>query len=142
MCIKQPTVCTYDVYSPVHNVFDACISLTRGSGRGLGPGILEFFGPQIALAHRLDVISQGPKNPRIPGPNPLPFPLVINIGGWGGDRNCVCVTVCTIVNNEEEQTIATPGMYRDDQSLFSFLCPLYCVSAYGCQDPERFHKRV
>jgi hypothetical protein len=24
---------------------DACISITRGSGRGLGLGILEFFGP-------------------------------------------------------------------------------------------------
>jgi hypothetical protein len=23
----------------------ACISITRGSGRGLGPGILEFFWP-------------------------------------------------------------------------------------------------
>ncbi len=37
-------LCTYDLYSPVHNVLDACISITRGSGRGLGPGILEFFG--------------------------------------------------------------------------------------------------
>jgi hypothetical protein len=39
----------------------ACISITRASGRGLGPGILEFFGPQMALAYRLDDISQGPK---------------------------------------------------------------------------------
>ncbi len=31
--------------SPVRNVLDACISITRGSGRGLGPGIREFFGP-------------------------------------------------------------------------------------------------
>jgi hypothetical protein len=38
-------LCTYDLYSPVHNVLDACISITRGSGRGLGPGIQEFFGP-------------------------------------------------------------------------------------------------
>jgi hypothetical protein len=29
----------------VHNVLDACISITWGNGRGLGPGILEFFGP-------------------------------------------------------------------------------------------------
>ncbi len=28
----------------MHNVFGACISITRGSGRGLGPGILEFLG--------------------------------------------------------------------------------------------------
>ncbi len=65
-------LCTYDLYSPVHNVLDACISITWGSGRGLGPGILEFFGPQMALSYRLDAISQGPKNSRIPGPNPLP----------------------------------------------------------------------
>jgi hypothetical protein len=38
-------LCTYDLYSPVHNVLDACISIMKGSGRGLGPGIIEFFGP-------------------------------------------------------------------------------------------------
>ncbi len=38
-------LCTYDLYSTVHNVLDACISITRASGQGLGPGILEFFGP-------------------------------------------------------------------------------------------------
>jgi hypothetical protein len=38
-------LCTYDFYSLLHNVLDACISITRGSGRGLGPGILEFLGP-------------------------------------------------------------------------------------------------
>jgi hypothetical protein len=38
-------LCTYDLYSPVHNVLDACISITWGSGSGLGPGIPEFFGP-------------------------------------------------------------------------------------------------
>ena len=37
-------------------------SITWASGRGLGPGNLEFFGPQMALAYRLDAISQGPKN--------------------------------------------------------------------------------
>jgi hypothetical protein len=30
---------------PVHNVLDVCISITRASGRGLGTGIREFFGP-------------------------------------------------------------------------------------------------
>jgi hypothetical protein len=35
--------------------------------------------PQMALAYRLDAISQGPKNSRIPGPNPLPLPLVMNM---------------------------------------------------------------
>jgi hypothetical protein len=31
-------LCTYDLYIHVHNVLDACISITRASGRGLGPG--------------------------------------------------------------------------------------------------------
>ncbi len=39
----------------------------------------EFFGPQMALAYQLDAISQGPKNSRIPGPNPLPLALVIDM---------------------------------------------------------------
>ncbi len=36
-------LCTYDLYSLVHKVLDACISITRASGRGLGPGIGEFW---------------------------------------------------------------------------------------------------
>jgi hypothetical protein len=36
----------------------------------------KFFGPQLAFG--LDAISpQGPKNSRIPGPNPLPLHLVM-----------------------------------------------------------------
>jgi hypothetical protein len=38
-------LCTYDLYSAVHNVLDACISSMRASGRGLGRGYIEFFGP-------------------------------------------------------------------------------------------------
>jgi len=56
---------------------DVCISITWGSGRGLGPGILVFFWPQMALAYLLNAISQGPKNSGIPGPNPLPLPQVM-----------------------------------------------------------------
>jgi hypothetical protein len=63
----------------LHNVLDACISITWASGRGLGPGIIEFFGPQMALTYRLDAISQGPKNSRIPAPNPLPRALVTDM---------------------------------------------------------------
>ncbi len=37
---------------------------TWASGRGLGPGSLYFFGPQMALAWRIDAISQGPKKSR------------------------------------------------------------------------------
>ncbi len=50
-------LCTYDLNSPVHNVLDACKTITWGSGRVLGPGILEFFRPQMALAYQLDAIS-------------------------------------------------------------------------------------
>ncbi len=38
-------LCTYDIYSLMHNVLDTCISILRASGTGLGPGIREFFGP-------------------------------------------------------------------------------------------------
>ncbi len=31
--------------APVRNVFYACISITRGSGKGLDPGNQDFFGP-------------------------------------------------------------------------------------------------
>ncbi len=31
----------------MHNVLDACISITRASGRGLGPGNRELFGPKL-----------------------------------------------------------------------------------------------
>jgi hypothetical protein len=51
-------------------------SIIWASGRGLGPGNLEIFWPQMTLAYRLDAISQGPKNSRFPGPNPLPLALV------------------------------------------------------------------
>jgi hypothetical protein len=33
----------------------------------------------MALAYRLEAISQGPKNSRIPVPNPLPLPLVMDM---------------------------------------------------------------
>ncbi len=34
-----------------------------------------FLGPQMALAYRLDGISQGPKKSRFPGPNSIPLAL-------------------------------------------------------------------
>jgi hypothetical protein len=45
----------------------------------MGPGNLKFFGPQMALAYGLNAISQGPKNSRIPGPNPLPLALEMDM---------------------------------------------------------------
>ncbi len=38
-------LCTYDLYSPMHNVLDVCISIARASRRGLVPGNRVFFGP-------------------------------------------------------------------------------------------------
>ncbi len=36
---------TYDLYGPIRNAFDAGKSITRASGRGLGPGNRDFSGP-------------------------------------------------------------------------------------------------
>jgi hypothetical protein len=55
------------------------LCITWASGRALGPGNLEFLGPQMALAYRLNVILQGPKNYRYPGPNPGPLALVMDM---------------------------------------------------------------
>jgi hypothetical protein len=43
----------------------------------LGPGNGDFFGPQMALAQRLDSVSQGPKKSRFPGPSPLRLALLL-----------------------------------------------------------------
>ncbi len=66
-------LCTYDIYGPVR-----AASIIWASGRGLGPGILDFFGPQMTLAYWLDAISQGPKMSRFPGPSPLQFAPVMD----------------------------------------------------------------
>ncbi len=46
------------MYVPVRNVFDAGRYIMWASGRGLGPGNHEFFKNQMALAYRLDAVSQ------------------------------------------------------------------------------------
>ncbi len=40
---------------------------------------IKVLSGQMALAYRLDAISQGPKNSGIPGPNPLQLPHVMYI---------------------------------------------------------------
>ncbi len=42
-------------------------------GGGLGPGNLDFFGPQMVL-YPLDVILQGTKKSQFLGPNPSHLP--------------------------------------------------------------------
>ncbi len=59
---KNNYLCSYDLYSSVHNVLNACISITRASGRGLGPGIREFFGPCEMASIRYACAIWGPKN--------------------------------------------------------------------------------
>jgi hypothetical protein len=44
--IKLAYLCTYDLCSLINNIFDACRSITKASGRGLGPGNRDFFGPK------------------------------------------------------------------------------------------------
>jgi hypothetical protein len=41
-------------------------SITWASGKGLGPGNLDFFGSQMVLAYWLDAISQAQKSPTCP----------------------------------------------------------------------------
>ncbi len=47
--------------------------ITCGSGRELGPGILELFGPQMALTYRLDV-HRAQKILEFQGPTSSHFP--------------------------------------------------------------------
>ncbi len=42
------------------------------------PKFADIFGPNMALAYRLDAISQGSKKSRFPGLNPLPLGLVMD----------------------------------------------------------------
>ncbi len=57
-------------------IFDAGRSITWTSGRGLGHRNLEFIGPRMALAYRLNAISQGPKTLQLSLPS---LALVMNL---------------------------------------------------------------
>ncbi len=77
--LKSPEGCTcnyiwtFDWYGPVRNAFDAGKSITWASGRGLGRGNLDFFGPQMAFA----ITVWSPKKSWLPGPNPLSLALLM-----------------------------------------------------------------
>ncbi len=45
------------------------------------------LGLKMALAYQLDAISQGPKSSQIPGPNPLPLALVMDMHGIARIQN-------------------------------------------------------
>jgi hypothetical protein len=49
-----------------------------GGGQCGNVTLLHWRGAQMALAYRLDAISQGPKKSRFPGPHPLPLALVMD----------------------------------------------------------------
>jgi hypothetical protein len=60
-------------------VSDACRLMTWASGRGVGPWKSQYFWAPKALAYQLDAISQGPKSSLLPGINPLPLALVMDL---------------------------------------------------------------
>ncbi len=64
----------------MHNVLHACISITRASGKGLGPGIREFFGPceMASVPKKLDDLY-GPVRRFLMRTDPLPVQVG---GGW------------------------------------------------------------
>ena len=70
-------LCTYDLYSPVHNVLDACISITWGSGWALE--FPSFFETLWNGNEPIGELLLGPKNSGIPGSNPLPLPQVMDM---------------------------------------------------------------
>jgi hypothetical protein len=69
-------LCTYDLYVPVRNVFDAGRYITWASGRGLGPGNLKFLGPKWHSPISLMPFHRVQKT-LLPGPNPLPLAHVM-----------------------------------------------------------------
>ena len=67
-------LCTCDLYSPVHNVLDACIYITWETRRGLGAGIPEFLGPVKWERADMRVPFGAQKNWEFQGPAPSHFP--------------------------------------------------------------------
>jgi hypothetical protein len=91
-------LCIYDLYNPVHNVLDACISITRASGRGWA--LESFLGPVKwhptdrrvpfgAQKTRLYMPRWPIAEDLLPNPScviiPMEFPLLSqSLGGGGG----------------------------------------------------------
>ncbi len=80
--INQPKHLYTTLYTTLYvMIFDfaVCRSITWASGRGLVPGYLKFFGPQVALSYRLHAISHEQKNSLFPGTTPLPPAFVMDL---------------------------------------------------------------
>jgi hypothetical protein len=110
---------TYDLYGHVRNAFDAGNFIPRASGRGLGPGKGDFFGPcEMASSHQASAIW-GPKKLRFPGPHPLPLAQV-----W------ICPHQKHYVQGSINQMSICSFMYMSFFvlcSLFCVLCSVFCV---------------
>ncbi len=75
----------------MHNVLDECISITRASGRGLGPGYREFFGPcEMSMSRKASAIW-GPKNSRGEHSRKEPFEQLVN--GYSEHLHMSVITV-------------------------------------------------
>jgi hypothetical protein len=61
-------------YTPMHNVLDACISITWESGRGLGPRNLEFLGTKWHSPICLMSFHRAQKTFDFQGPTPSHLP--------------------------------------------------------------------
>jgi hypothetical protein len=64
---------------PVRNAFYAGKSITSASGRGLGPGNQDFFGPCEMASSRKASAIWGTKKLSFPRPNPRPLAQVMDL---------------------------------------------------------------
>ncbi len=71
-------LCTYDIYSPVHNILDACISILGEVGGGWALEFLSFFGPKWHSPISTMPIHRAQKTQEFQG-SPLPLPLVTDM---------------------------------------------------------------
>jgi hypothetical protein len=67
-------LCIYDLYSPVHNVLDACIPITCASVRGVGPWKLRVWVPKWHLPTGSMPFHRAQKTLDFQGPTPSHLP--------------------------------------------------------------------
>ncbi len=97
----------YMIYTacPVRNVFDACRSITRASGRGLGPGNREFFGPCEMTSSRQAIAIWDPL---------VPLMMTINIPG----KNFQCPNLQTQFSRKHAQNARFQSLKTSVLGLF------------------------
>ncbi len=87
---------------------------------------IPFKPVQMAPAYRLDAIAKGPKNSRIPGPNPLPLPLVMDMRA--------SKTLCTGLYKSQVHKQLQPGVFNKIQQFSKSIW----VRGRGAQDGHGF----